>query len=100
MRTCPASTMRVSLHLAVFAFAACAFACAVSAQEPLASWNEGPAKRAIVAFVAHVTATGMPTFVPPSQRIAGFDNDGTLWPEQPSHRRVFTQVHPSTLNRS
>jgi phosphoserine phosphatase len=49
----------------------------------LPSWNEGPAKSAIVAFVARVTQEGGPDFVPQSERIATFDNDGTLWPEQP-----------------
>jgi phosphoserine phosphatase len=51
--------------------------------EPLPSWNEGPAKQAILAFVARVTTPGRPDFVPPSERIAVFDNDGTLWSEQP-----------------
>jgi hypothetical protein len=53
------------------------------AGDPLPSWNEGPAKSAIVAFVARVTQEGGPDFVPQSERIATFDNDGTLWPEQP-----------------
>jgi phosphoserine phosphatase len=51
--------------------------------EPLRSWNDGPAKAAIVAFVGRVTTTGSPEFVPPAERIATFDNDGTLWAEQP-----------------
>jgi hypothetical protein len=50
---------------------------------PLASWNDGPAKQAIFRFVGDVTASGAPTFVAPEDRIAVFDNDGTLWPEQP-----------------
>jgi phosphoglycolate phosphatase-like HAD superfamily hydrolase len=54
-----------------------------AAADPLPSWNDGPAKRAILAFVAGVTAAGTPTFVPPAERIAVFDNDGTLWCEQP-----------------
>ena len=49
---------------------------------PLASWNEGPAKRAILDFVTRVTSDG-PDFVPPADRIATFDNDGTLWCEKP-----------------
>ena len=53
------------------------------AGDPLPSWNEGMAKSAILDFVARVTAAGGPDFVPPSQRIATFDNDGTLWCEQP-----------------
>jgi hypothetical protein len=56
--------------------------------DPLASWNEGPAKAAIVSFVAAVTTEGSPDFVEPARRIAAFDNDGTLWPEQP----MYTQL--------
>jgi phosphoglycolate phosphatase-like HAD superfamily hydrolase len=51
--------------------------------DPLASWNEGSSKRAIVEFVAKVSRRGGPDFVPPAERIATFDNDGTLWAEQP-----------------
>lgn len=51
--------------------------------DPLASWNEGAPKAAIIAFVAKVTKVGGPDFVEPAQRIATFDNDGTLWAEQP-----------------
>lgn len=51
--------------------------------DPLPSWNDGSAKVAITDFVARVTAPGGPDFVPPEQRIAVFDNDGTLWAEQP-----------------
>jgi phosphoglycolate phosphatase-like HAD superfamily hydrolase len=50
--------------------------------QPLASWNEGLTRRAIEGFVGAVTSPG-PDFVPPAQRIAVFDNDGTLWTEQP-----------------
>jgi len=49
----------------------------------LPSWNDGPAKAAIVDFVEGVTADGGGSFVPPEERIAVFDNDGTLWSEQP-----------------
>jgi phosphoserine phosphatase len=51
--------------------------------DPLPSWNEGPAKKAIVDFVARVTKEGGADFVPVAERIATFDNDGTLWSEQP-----------------
>ncbi len=51
--------------------------------QPLASWNDGPAKQAIVKFVTEVTTQGAATFVAASDRIAVFDNDGTLWTEQP-----------------
>ena len=53
------------------------------AADPLPSWNDGPAKKAIVEFVTKVTTTGSPDFVPVPERIATFDNDGTLWCEQP-----------------
>lgn len=54
-----------------------------AAVDPLPSWNEGPSKRAILRFVDGVTAPDSPQFVPPEERIAVFDNDGTLWPEKP-----------------
>jgi phosphoglycolate phosphatase-like HAD superfamily hydrolase len=52
---------------------------------PLASWNEGSAKQSIVNFVRGVTTIGGPQFVKPEERIAVFDNDGTLWSEQPMY---------------
>jgi hypothetical protein len=51
--------------------------------DPLPSWNDGPAKQSIIAFVEKVTTPGSPDFVPVPERIATFDNDGTLWCEQP-----------------
>jgi len=60
-----------------------------SAQDPLPSWNDGPAKQAIVSFVEKVTKDGSPDFVPPPERIATFDNDGTLWCEQPMYFQLF-----------
>jgi len=54
------------------------------AADLLPSWNDGPARRSIVEFVATVTKPGSPEFVPIAQRIAVFDNDGTLWAEQPT----------------
>src|SRR3990172_6851849 len=56
---------------------------AAFAADPLPSWNDGPAKQSIVAFVEKVTKPGSPDFVPVPERIAVFDNDGTLWCEQP-----------------
>ena len=53
--------------------------------DPLPSWNAGPAKQAITSFVAGVTREGGPDFVRPAERIAVFDNDGTLWAEQPMY---------------
>jgi phosphoglycolate phosphatase-like HAD superfamily hydrolase len=51
--------------------------------EPLAAWNDTASKKAIVAFVERVTGAESPDFVPPAERIAVFDNDGTLWSEKP-----------------
>lgn len=59
------------------------------AAEPLASWNDGAARAAIVDFVKRVTTEGGADFVPPSHRIATFDNDGTLWCEQPLQVQFF-----------
>ncbi len=56
---------------------------AAFASDPLPSWNDGPAKQGIVTFVEKVTTPGSPDFVPLPERIATFDNDGTLWCEQP-----------------
>jgi phosphoserine phosphatase len=72
-----------------------------TAADPLPSWNDGPAKQGILAFIAKVTKAGSPDFLPPAERIAVHDNDGTLWPENPLpfqaafaidelHRRIVT----------
>src|SRR5512137_2318584 len=53
--------------------------------DPLPSWNDGAAKQSIVNFVTAVTREGSPDFVPVPERIATFDNDGTLWSEQPMY---------------
>ena len=54
-------------------------------RDPLPSWNDGATKSSILDFVARVTTQGGPFFVPVDQRIATFDNDGTLWVEQPMY---------------
>jgi phosphoglycolate phosphatase-like HAD superfamily hydrolase len=59
------------------------------AQDPLPSWNNGPTKQAIVDFVRATTETGNTKFVPPEERIATFDNDGTLWVEKPLPTQVM-----------
>src|ERR1700710_521641 len=53
--------------------------------DPLPSWNDGATKKSITDFVARVTTQSGPDFVPVEQRIATFDNDGTLWVEQPMY---------------
>ncbi|HTQ96716.1 MAG TPA: HAD family hydrolase, partial [Candidatus Acidoferrum sp.] len=58
-------------------------------EKPLASWNEGAAKQAIIDFVHRVTTEGSPDFVPVPERIATFDNDGTLWCEEPLPVQLF-----------
>ena len=57
-------------------------------EDQLASWNEGEAKASIVDFVTRVTTAGSPDYVAPEARIATFDNDGTLWSEQPYYFQV------------
>lgn len=57
--------------------------------DPLPSWNDGASKQAILDFVAAVTEAGGDQFVPENERIASFDNDGTLWTEQPNYAQVF-----------
>jgi phosphoglycolate phosphatase-like HAD superfamily hydrolase len=56
---------------------------------PLGSWNDGPAKQAIVDFVRATTDSANPSFVPPAERIATFDQDGTLWVEHPMYSQVI-----------
>jgi phosphoglycolate phosphatase-like HAD superfamily hydrolase len=75
--------------LVLGAGAASGLATQASAQsDPLPSWSDGPAKRAIVRFVHATTDAASPSFVPVAERIATFDQDGTLWVEQP----IYTQV--------
>jgi hypothetical protein len=61
---------------------------AAAQSDPLPSWNDGPAKQAILNFVKATTDQSNPDFVPPEERIATFDQDGTLWVEYP----MYTQV--------
>ena len=56
---------------------------AAGASDPLPSWQEGASKQAILDFVRRATTDGSPDFVPPPERVAVFDNDGTLWCEKP-----------------
>jgi len=78
----------LSRALALCAVAAIAPA-ALAQTDPLPSWNEGPAKTAIVEFVQTTTTQGSPNFVPPAERIATFDQDGTLWVEHPMYTQVM-----------
>jgi hypothetical protein len=62
------------------------------AADPLPSWHDTAPKKAIVAFVEKVTKPGSPDFVPEAERIATFDNDGTLWTEQPMYFQLFFAI--------
>jgi hypothetical protein len=96
---------RLSLALSLAALFACAPEARTGSSEPtrgvaessdasthLASWRQGPAKEAIRDFVAAVTDPGSPDFVPESERIATFDNDGTLWSEQPIYFQLLFDI--------
>ncbi|MCL4766863.1 MAG: haloacid dehalogenase-like hydrolase [Hyphomicrobiaceae bacterium] len=88
--------MRYRLRAGLTATAVAGFlllASAANAQvaDPLPSWNEGPAKQAITSFVARVVQPG-PDYVAPADRIAVFDNDGTLWAEQPVYFQAFFAI--------
>jgi phosphoserine phosphatase len=72
-----------------FLFTLLLFTNAALAADPLPSWNNTAAKKAIVTFVEKVTSEGSPDFVPVPERIAVFDNDGTLWCEQPAPVQLF-----------
>jgi len=74
---------------ALVAMLACFATLCFAAGDPLPSWRDGAAKQTIVGFVDKVTLRGGPDFVPPAQRIATFDNDGTLWAEQPMYFQFF-----------
>jgi len=58
-----------------------------TADDPLPSWNDGPTKQSIIDFVTRVTKEGGPDYVAPPERVATFDNDGTLWIEQPIYNQ-------------
>ena len=76
--------MRRHLFVAFFAITV-----AHGAADPLPSWNDTAPKQAIIAFVEKVTKDASPDFVPPAERIAVFDNDGTLWAEQPLYFQLL-----------
>jgi len=83
-------TRRIQNLLAAALVGALIFTTTIAhAQEPLPSWNDGPTKQSITDFVAKVTKEGSPDFVPVAERIATFDNDGTLWCEQPMYFQLF-----------
>jgi phosphoserine phosphatase len=75
--------------MTIVATATLAFATLAGAADPLPSWNDGAARQSIVKFVEGVTREGSPDFVPVPERIATFDNDGTLWSEQPLYTQLY-----------
>jgi len=76
--------VKLRLNLALIVLLLMAWALPAQAADPLPSWNDGPAKQSIMTFVEKVTQPGSPDFVAVPERIAVFDNDGTLWSEQPA----------------
>src|SRR4029453_575925 len=82
---------RLAVGAKILAFAGpLLFAAQVLAQaDPLPSWNDGAAKKAIIEFVQATTTQGSSKFVPPPERIATFDQDGTLWVEHPMYSQVM-----------
>ncbi|WP_346836572.1 HAD family hydrolase [Microbulbifer sp. SAOS-129_SWC] len=83
-----------SRALVALGFVLCSFAGVVAAQptDPLPSWNDGKVKQAIITFVNKTTKSGSPDFVPREQRIATFDNDGTLWAEKPVYFQLLYAI--------
>src|ERR1700678_595103 len=79
---------RIAATALALLFVLSATAHAQAAPDPLPSWNDGPAKQAIIKFVAATTTAGSAEFVPAGARFATFDQDGTLWVEQPIYAQV------------
>ena len=75
-----------SVFVTIFTVCICSVA---NAADPLSSWNEGAARQAILKFVAAVTEENGKDFVKPSERIAVFDNDGTLWVVYPMYTQAL-----------
>jgi hypothetical protein len=84
----------LKLSIKAFAFVLSLSVAALAQGDPLPSWNNGAVKQRIIGFVDKVTSDGGADFVPPAERIAVFDNDGTLWAEQPVYFQV--QFGPMT----
>jgi hypothetical protein len=91
----------VFILLVLFAFVACKdngdtktelTATTLGTMDPLPSWNEGATKQAILDYVTSVTTEGSANFIPVSERIATFDNDGNLWSEQPAYFQLFFAI--------
>jgi phosphoglycolate phosphatase-like HAD superfamily hydrolase len=81
--------MRSTRSISIVLAALCVSLTIAQAQDPLPSWNDTAPKKAIVEFVKATTTQGSPQFVPPEERIATFDQDGTLWVEHPMYTQVM-----------
>ena len=79
----------MSMKHLLLAILGCVSAAAAQVADPLPSWSDTASKKAIVQFVASVTKAGSEDFVPVAERIATFDNDGTLWVEQPVYFQLL-----------
>ena len=93
MKTERATCRSILLTAIITLFAALAAQPAPAQSDPLPAWNDRASKKAIVAFVNKVTKTASPDFVPPAERIATFDNDGTLWAEQPMYFQLLFSLN-------
>ncbi|GAB3112027.1 haloacid dehalogenase-like hydrolase [Aestuariicella hydrocarbonica] len=78
--------------LLIFGLCAALASAQSNRQDPLPSWNEGTVKSTIIKFVQQVSTEGSPYFVPAAERIATFDNDGTLWAEQPLYFQAIFAI--------
>jgi hypothetical protein len=90
MQTTKTRAYSISIIIAVVSIALSVPVFAID--DPLASWNDGRAKQAIVAFVKETTDQAGPKFVPPEERIATFDQDGTLWVEHPLYTQAIFEL--------
>jgi phosphoglycolate phosphatase-like HAD superfamily hydrolase len=108
MRSSAQIVRRTFLGGLFFAFSLFGYSSGLAQTDPMPSWNEGPAKKAIIDFVNRVTREGNMGYVAPDARIATFDNDGTLWCEQPFYFQMafaFDRVkamapkHPEWKNK-
>ena len=77
------------LKYSLVLFGLCLSAASAAQTDPLSSWNDGSVKQAIIEFVQTTTRPGSPQFIAPAERIVVFDNDGTLWAEQPIYFQLF-----------
>ena len=83
----------LALVAALLALTPQAAALASGPGDPLPSWREGPIKRSLLSFVERVSRRGSPDWLPPEERLAVFDNDGTLWPENPVPFQLAYVLH-------